>query len=356
MARVGLSCCYCRAFHEHMRRCACQTVAYCSKECQKKHWKEHKPLCDRGKGTSVSASGDPLITTSMCEQAVAFVNEQTELKNLDVYAPVIVLFPPRGRSHEPLRLTSLGELVAQNPTMQEPMKKLLKQVVDEQHRWIIHLLWFTDNKVLHKIIRGRFAAVEELQAFSVEVCFIEERQEQATWQEKVWCESPAFQALLSDGKLVPPRGRVEVRLCRGDNVMRGTLEYSTKTLHVSLTSPSGASTRSKGPESIYDTQEFQMFPQEKLIKMYVGDRVVHLLLLKVSQPLHLRQDQRGRLLLYACRSVRLIRRQQAELSDLPKQCLVCCMKSKLKCPQCGVYYCSRKCQKEDWKNHKHSHH
>ena len=29
----------------HLRNCPCNTVAYCSKKCQKKHWKEHKRVC-----------------------------------------------------------------------------------------------------------------------------------------------------------------------------------------------------------------------------------------------------------------------------------------------------------------------
>ena len=36
---------------EGLRQCAgCKKVRYCGKECQKIHWKQHKPMCKGGNG------------------------------------------------------------------------------------------------------------------------------------------------------------------------------------------------------------------------------------------------------------------------------------------------------------------
>jgi hypothetical protein len=50
------SCSFCYKMHAKLLYCsACAPssplkVGYCSKECQKKHWQEHKPQCKKGKG------------------------------------------------------------------------------------------------------------------------------------------------------------------------------------------------------------------------------------------------------------------------------------------------------------------
>jgi hypothetical protein len=148
MANVQLSCGWCKVYQPRMKSCPCKSEVYCSTVCQRQDWKEHRRLCNRGE---VSHDADPLITVEMCQQAVCFVFDLQEQKLVPEQEPVIVLLPPRDRPQQPLRLISLVELALPNPSMQQ----LLSQVHDEQHRQIIHLLWFTDGKVLHKRVRRR---------------------------------------------------------------------------------------------------------------------------------------------------------------------------------------------------------
>jgi hypothetical protein len=44
---IPISCWNCKSVHQGMKTCAkCQTAKYCSKECQKAHWKTHKQMCN----------------------------------------------------------------------------------------------------------------------------------------------------------------------------------------------------------------------------------------------------------------------------------------------------------------------
>ena len=46
MASVSSSCAFCAAEKTNLSKCSrCRSVFYCSKECQKSHWKVHKPNC-----------------------------------------------------------------------------------------------------------------------------------------------------------------------------------------------------------------------------------------------------------------------------------------------------------------------
>ena len=39
------SCSFCKVSKEHLKNCVCGKVSYCSKDCQVKDWKSHKPSC-----------------------------------------------------------------------------------------------------------------------------------------------------------------------------------------------------------------------------------------------------------------------------------------------------------------------
>ena len=39
------SCSFCKVSKEHLKNCVCGLVSYCSKDCQVKDWKAHKPSC-----------------------------------------------------------------------------------------------------------------------------------------------------------------------------------------------------------------------------------------------------------------------------------------------------------------------
>lgn len=41
-------CAFCHSKTEDLKRCfGCRKVFYCGKQCQKQHWKEHKPHCQK---------------------------------------------------------------------------------------------------------------------------------------------------------------------------------------------------------------------------------------------------------------------------------------------------------------------
>lgn len=42
-------CGFCQRIPESPKRCPCFNVTYCNEECQKKHWKVHKEVCDKKK-------------------------------------------------------------------------------------------------------------------------------------------------------------------------------------------------------------------------------------------------------------------------------------------------------------------
>ena len=46
---AGKVCCECsaRAQQEKLKKCPCKKVRYCSKECQRAHWHDHRPCCGR---------------------------------------------------------------------------------------------------------------------------------------------------------------------------------------------------------------------------------------------------------------------------------------------------------------------
>jgi hypothetical protein len=155
---------------------------------------------------------------------------------------------------------------------------------------------------------------------------------------------------------VPCRGDLKVSIQVGDRLHKGQLAYSTK----SLLNPMP---RINMPGLMLmevnvqqgDMKRFSQIPSIKLLKLYAGAYVVHVQLQKVTVPEPVHQDRRHRTMVYKSNKVMVIPRSTASLRDLPKQCLYCCESAKLKCSVCGIFYCSVKCQKEDWKSHKRSH-
>lgn len=326
--------------------CICNTVMYCSLTCKEKHRETHQSLC--------VSSKDPLITLDHCQQAMQLVSMLQENKELNVDEPVIVALPS---GDQPIQLISIDELEKKYPSMDISMKETLSQMVDEQQRWMIHVLWFTQGQILHRILRGRFPEVEDLYPFKAEVNFTEEEQDEAYWSTTVLCKPPSFGCVINAmfRTPVPPRGKVTVTLTRGDNRMTGSLQYSTKAILNPLPQIPGVMFISSTADHQHDMEVFHILPMQKIVKLYVGDRVVHLLLKKMSAPQAIHRDHRYRTMVYYCHSIQLIKRQEANIDDLPKQCLVCCAKAKHKCSVCGVHYCSVDCQKADWKSHKRSH-
>lgn len=147
-----------------MKSCPCKTEVYCSIKCQRQHWKQHRSLCNRGRadyktsgdGTEEEEEPDPLITTAMCQVAVSFVYEMQSHKRVTDQQPLIVLLPPLETPDKTLRLISLEELIEEQPQMSsQAVKRLLSQRRDSEQRELIHMLWLTRGKVIHKTLRSR---------------------------------------------------------------------------------------------------------------------------------------------------------------------------------------------------------
>ncbi|KAJ7451783.1 hypothetical protein B0H11DRAFT_309102 [Mycena galericulata] len=52
--------------YENLKQCGrCKCASYCSVECQKKNWKQHKPLCDYNVSQLDLADGEPVLQTNL---------------------------------------------------------------------------------------------------------------------------------------------------------------------------------------------------------------------------------------------------------------------------------------------------
>merc|ERR1712060_844000 len=40
-------CCYCQSYGARLRCAGCLKMVYCSAQCQRSHWKEHKKFCNK---------------------------------------------------------------------------------------------------------------------------------------------------------------------------------------------------------------------------------------------------------------------------------------------------------------------
>ena len=60
-----MRCLTCQIKSKSMRTCAgCNTARYCSKVCQKAHWKHHKAVCEKAKEAKARASEQPMAYAS----------------------------------------------------------------------------------------------------------------------------------------------------------------------------------------------------------------------------------------------------------------------------------------------------
>ena len=63
-------CANCKKFQPNMKRCGtCNKVRYCGKECQRKHWKEHKSNCKR----SITAPTSTLASCGQCKKQTSSI-------------------------------------------------------------------------------------------------------------------------------------------------------------------------------------------------------------------------------------------------------------------------------------------
>jgi hypothetical protein len=127
-----------------MKACPCGSVRYCSITCQQTDWKTHRQTCDKGRSNTL------LITEDMCKAAVVFVHELHQQKPFAEDMPLIVLIPPQDTPDSALRLTTVDELRRWNPRMREEMVDLLTETHNDNKQRAVHILWFTNNNLIHK--------------------------------------------------------------------------------------------------------------------------------------------------------------------------------------------------------------
>ena len=129
------SCSYCKdGRKEPLKSCACKKVSYCSKECQAKDWKVHKPSCppyiikeSPGKGRGLFATrkikegqvileeyplltiSDGVSTTEFQDKYYPNIDEETKAKILQMYDPA--------ENFKKLDTETVKKLVSTDPLM-----------------------------------------------------------------------------------------------------------------------------------------------------------------------------------------------------------------------------------------------
>ena len=72
-------CIVCRS-DSSLKSCAgCVQVSYCSQQCQKKHWKQHKPLCRPFKLTPIAGKGLGLVASRLIKKGEVIIKENPVL-------------------------------------------------------------------------------------------------------------------------------------------------------------------------------------------------------------------------------------------------------------------------------------
>ena len=163
------SCNYCKVSpspEEPVKSCVCQNVSYCSKECQAKDWKTHKPSCppfvireSPGKGRGLFATRRikqgqvileeyPLIIIRVGLSIYEFLANQYPFIDEDIKAKILQL-------HDPADSETVEELISQSPMEAKTdemikMFRIISRIPVRQPE--THSLGYIQQPVLHLLL------------------------------------------------------------------------------------------------------------------------------------------------------------------------------------------------------------
>lgn len=187
-------------------------------------------------------------------------------------------------------------------------------------------------------------------------------QTQAYTRSEFCCEAMSRHGTLSSawplGHVVPAQGHVVVAFQRGERLYEGGITFRLPHLRCVYKRPHGRGllVEVKEDHSVAGQEErFATAPAVKTLRVAVPPFVVLIQLHKVSQPSHIHSDPAGRTFLYEARGVHILPHHIVLRHEQPKQCLCCGAPARQRCAWCDVFYCSRACQKEDWRAHRKTH-
>ena len=116
--------------HQQLKRCVCKKASYCSKECQAKDWKNHKPSCPPYTIREVPGKGRGLFATRKIKEGQIILDEYpllTSSGKMSFYAFMVTLYPKIDESTKAkiLEIRDPGEDLKMLDT--ETVKKLISQ-------------------------------------------------------------------------------------------------------------------------------------------------------------------------------------------------------------------------------------